>query len=273
MTAPVSRVPLAVVGASGRMGLAVVRGAEAAGFRVVCAVASHLAGADVGELAGLGKLGVLVAPELSAIAPSGARVVIDFSHASALPPLCDACVSSGAALVSGTTGLDGAGEAALERAAAHVPVLWEPNMSVGVAVLAAVVRQAIALLGASVDVEIVETHHSRKADAPSGTALRLAEVVSSARAELGAESRLVHGREGRAATRAPGEVGLHAVRGGDVIGDHTVHLFGAGERLELTHRATSRELFAQGALRAAARLVGRGPGRVRLAEVLEGGLE
>ncbi len=266
---PVSLVPLAVVGASGRMGLAVVRGAEAAGFRVVCAVASHHAGADVGELAGVGKLGVGIAPELSAIAASGARVVVDFSHASALPPLCAICVSSGAALVSGTTGLDGEGERALAQAAAHVPVLWEPNMSVGVAVLAALVRRAIALLGPEVEVEIVETHHHRKADAPSGTALRLAEVASSARAELGADSKLVHGREGRAAKRTPGEVGLHAVRGGDVIGDHTVHLFGAGERLELTHRATGRELFAQGALRAAAHVVGRGPGRVRLAEVLE----
>lgn len=251
------------------MGLAVVRCAESAGFRVVCAVAHQGAGADVGELAGVGKLGVVVAPDLAAIAASGARVVIDFSHASLLPTLCDACVSSGAALVSGTTGLDASGEAALDRAAARVPVLWEPNMSVGVAVLADLVRRAIALLGAEVDVEIVETHHSRKADAPSGTALRLAEAVVGARAELRADSRLVHGREGRAATRQPGEVGLHAVRGGDVIGDHTVHLFGLGERLELTHRATSRELFAQGALRAAGRVVGRGPGRVRLADLLE----
>ncbi len=269
-------IPLAVIGASGRMGLAVVRLAERAGFVVVCAVAAHQTGRDVGELAGIGRLGVEVTADVRAVGASQARVAIDFSQAALLCELAPVCARAGVALVSGTTGLGAEEDAALAAAATHVPVLWEPNMSVGVHVLGAVVRRAIALLGLEYDAEIVETHHARKVDAPSGTALRLADQVIGARAELAAESRLVHGRHtapGERAPREPSEVGLHAVRGGDVIGDHTVHLLGAGERLELTHRATSRDLFAQGALRAARWMVGRAPGRIRLAEVLEGPTE
>lgn len=260
--------PLAVFGASGRMGRAVVRLAGEAGFRVVFAAAHELEGADSGELAGAGKNGANVVKGLETLKASGARVAIDFSHPSALPAIAEACASAGVALVSGTTGLDDSGQAALDRASALVPVLWEPNMSVGVLVLGELVRRAVSLLGLGYDVEITETHHKHKADSPSGTALRLAEAVVAARASLSAESRLVHGREGKKTTRTPDEVGMHAVRGGDVIGDHSVHLLGQGERLELTHRATSRELFAQGALRAARALVGREKGRVRLVDVI-----
>lgn len=261
-------VPLAVIGATGRMGRAVVRLAEGAGFRVVCALAADANGMDAGELAGAGKCGVLVTSDLGVLAASGAKVAIDFSHPSALPELVRACASANVAFVSGTTGLDANGERALEAAAASIPVLWEPNMSVGVHVLGAVVRRAIELLGLEFDVEVVESHHKHKADAPSGTAIRLAEVAIAARNTLGAESRLQHGREGKKTTRVAEEIGMHAVRGGDVIGDHTVHLLGAGERLELTHRATGRELFAQGALRAAKWMVGKPAGRVHLADVL-----
>lgn len=263
--------PLAIFGASGRMGRAVVQLAEASGFRVVCAIAADATGQDIGELAGVGKLGVLVTSDLGAplaLTESRAEVAIDFSHPTALPRIVEACTKARVALVSGTTGLDASGEAALDLAARSIPVLWEPNMSVGVHVLSAVVRRAIELLGLEFDVEVVEAHHKRKADSPSGTAIRLAEVAISARKALGAESELMHGREGKKTTRKAAEVGMHAVRGGDVIGDHTVHLLGAGERLELTHRATSRELFAQGALRAAKWMVGKPAGRVKLADVL-----
>lgn len=262
------RVPLAVVGASGRMGRAVVRLAEGAGFRVVAAIATEAVGTDAGELAGVGKLGVVVTSDLSAIGASGAAVAIDFSHPGALTLVAEACAGAGVALVCGTTGLDESGKKALDAAATKVPVLWEPNMSVGVFVLSAVVKKAVELLGLGFDVEVVEAHHNRKADSPSGTALRLAEVAIAARKGLGAASRLQHGRDGKKATRAIDEVGMHAVRGGDVIGDHEVHLLGNGERLELTHRATSRELFAQGALRAASHLVGKPAGRFSLADVL-----
>jgi len=261
-------VPLAVVGASGRMGRAVVRLAEGAGFRVVAAIASDSVGSDAGELAGIGKLGVALTGDLAAIGASGAKVAIDFSHPGALSAVAAACASAGVALVCGTTGLDELGQRSLDSAATKVPVLWEPNMSVGVFVLSAVVKKAVEMLGLGFDVEVVEVHHKHKADSPSGTALRLAEVAIAAREGLGEGSQLKHGREGKKATRASTEVGMHAVRGGDVIGDHEVHLLGAGERIELTHRATSRELFAQGALRAAAWLVGKPAGRVSMATVL-----
>jgi 4-hydroxy-tetrahydrodipicolinate reductase len=146
-----------------------------------------------------------------------------------------------------------------------VPVLWEANMSVGVHVLVALVRDAVAALGPGFDIEIVETHHAKKVDAPSGTALLLADAARDAR-EGGAP--LAHGRSGRPGPRPGTEIGVHAVRGGDVIGDHTVHLLGGGERLELTHRATSRDVFALGALHAARWIVGKGAGVYTMRDVL-----
>lgn len=256
---------LAVFGASGRMGRAVARLAIEAGDTICCAISATDAGADIGELAGAKKTGVVVISEASALAKSGAQAVIDFSAPSAVPIIADAAARAGCALVSGTTGLDDAAKAALERAAERVPVLWEPNMSVGVFVLGRLVERAIAMLGSDLDVEIVEAHHRMKADAPSGTALRLAEIARAARKDEGA---LVTGRAGKPGARKRSDVGVLAVRGGDVIGDHHVHLLALGERLELTHRASSRDLFARGALRAAAWLAGKKPGRYTLAEVL-----
>ncbi len=174
---------------------------------------------------------------------------------------------AGVAIVSGTTGLDAAARAALDAASANVPVLWEANMSVGVHVLADVVRTAVAALGDGYDIEIVETHHGKKVDAPSGTALLL---VQSARDARDDGASLAHGRCGRPGARPATEIGVHAVRGGDVIGDHTVHLLGCGERLELTHRATSRDVFAHGALRAAGWIAGRRPGIYTMRDVLGG---
>lgn len=256
---------LAVSGASGRMGRAVVRLAVEAGHEVVGAVAASEVGADAGEIAGIRRLGVAIAATPSALAGSGAEVVIDFSAPSALPAVARAVASAGCALVSGTTGLDDAANAALDAAARAVPVLWEPNMSVGVLVLGRLLERAIASLGADVDVEIVEVHHRMKADAPSGTALRLAEIARTARGDEGA---LVTGRAGKVGMRPRSDVGVLAVRGGDVVGEHTIHLLGLGERLELTHRASSRDLFARGALRAASWLVGKRPGRYSLGDVL-----
>ena len=234
---------LAVVGASGRMGRAVVRLAHAEGVEIVCAVGSTDIGRDVGELAGVGAFGTCVVDGLAAIEHARADVVVDFSAPGATLALAPIAAAAGSALVSGTTGLGDDARAALDRAASQVPVLWEPNMSLGVHVLTELVSRAASAL-ADWDAEIVETHHRAKVDAPSGTALRLAEAL------------------GRA------NVGVHALRGGDVVGDHTVHLLGGGERLELTHRATNRDVFAHGALRAARWLVGRPPGRYSLRDVL-----
>ncbi len=235
---------IAVVGARGRMGRTVVRLAEEQGVAVVLAL-------DAGE-------------RMESLAGSGAEVVVDFSSPSATTQLADVAAAAGIPIVSGTTGLQEAAHAALARAGEKVAVAWEPNMSVAVHVLGALVADAIAMLGPDFDVEIVETHHKMKIDAPSGTALRLAELAREARGG----ARFVHGREGKPGARATSEIGVHAVRGGDVIGDHTVLFLGQGERIELTHRASSRELFATGALRVARWIVGKPPGRYGMADVL-----
>jgi 4-hydroxy-tetrahydrodipicolinate reductase len=248
------------------MGASVVRVAREAGDEIVggaCAAGDPNAGRDLGELAGIGAFGVVAAPD-AASALLGAEVVIDFSTPSALPALLAAATHQKVAVMSGTTGLDAAAQAALDRAAQSIPVLWAPNTSLGVHVLAELVEQAVRKLGAGFDVEIVELHHRKKIDAPSGTALRLAAAARAGRPDL-AE---LHARDGNVGARTGSELGVLAVRGGDVIGDHTVYLLGQGERLELTHRASSRELFAQGAVAAARFIVGKPPGRYSLKDVL-----
>jgi 4-hydroxy-tetrahydrodipicolinate reductase len=259
---------IAVHGVTGRMGQCVLRLAAAEGATVVGAIASpHSAGLgrDAGEIAGAGHFGVAVSAD-AASGLLGADVVVDFSTADALPHLLQLAARAKVAVVSGTTRLDATGERLLGEAAKVVPVLWAPNTSVGVQVLAELVTLAVQKLGLGFDVEIVETHHRAKVDAPSGTAERLARAVEEARRDL---SR-VHGREGNVGPRRPEEIGIHAVRGGDVIGDHTLYLLGQGERIELTHRATSRDLFARGALRAARFIIGKPPGRYTMADVLHG---
>jgi 4-hydroxy-tetrahydrodipicolinate reductase len=260
-------VRLAVHGATGRMGLAVLRLAHAdPAVQIVggsCAAADPLLGRDLGEIAGVGPLGVVVSADTSS-ALLGADVVIDFSTAPAVATLYTLAARQGVAVVSGTTSLDPAAEASLERAAQTVPVLWAPNMSLGVQVLAELVEHAVRRLGPAFDVEMTEIHHKRKIDAPSGTALRLAKAARAARPELHER----HERAGDVGPRKQDELGVLALRGGDVVGDHTVFLLGNGERLELTHRATSRDLFASGALRAAHFVAGKKPGRYSLVDVL-----
>lgn len=259
-----SRRRVAVVGASGRMGRAVVRLVAEAGGELVCAVGASDVGRDAGELAGIGALGVVVTDRLEALGDSRAEVVIDFSLPHVFGPMSEVAAAAKIAIVSGTTGLGEAETRALEAASRAVATLWEPNMSVGVQVLATLVRDAVRQLGDGFDIEVVEVHHGQKIDAPSGTAIRLAEAAMEARE--GAQ--LVHGREGKPGARPRGEIGMHAVRGGDVIGDHTVMLLGQGERIELTHKASNRDLFARGAVRAALWLAGKAPGRYRLSDVL-----
>ncbi len=262
---PASR-RLVVVGAGGRMGRAVVRLAPEYGLALVHAVSADDQGKDAGELAGAGRSGVIVQGSPASLADVGADVVIEFASPAATVETCAAAASAGLAIVSGTTGLGDDARVALDRAAGRVPVLWEPNMSVGVHVLGRLVAEAARLLGPEVAVEITETHHDRKADSPSGTALRLAEAVQGARAG----AFLVHGRSGAVGARQPGELGMHAIRGGDVVGDHTVMFLAQGERIELSHRASSRDLFARGALAAAAWISGKPAGRYGLADVLAG---
>ncbi len=256
---------LAVNGATGRMGKAIVRLAAAApDIELVGASAEpEMEGRDIGELAGVGTLGVAVSADVGA-ALAGADVAIDFSLPAAVRPFLHAAVAERVPVVVGTTGLTLSDEEALQRASEKIGVLWARNMSLGVHVLAELVQQAVARLGADYDVEILDIHHRAKVDAPSGTALRLADAARAARPEL--EPLLA--RSGQVGKRSDTELGVFGLRGGDVAGDHTVFLLGPGERLELTHRATNREVFAHGALRAARWMCGRAAGRYEIGDVL-----
>jgi 4-hydroxy-tetrahydrodipicolinate reductase len=257
---------IAIVGASGRMGLCVARLSASEGAEVVGAADSPLSphlGRDVGEAAGIGPLGVTISADTAACL-LGADVVIDFSTPSALSGLLRQAMCVPVRVVSGTTPIDPDLECRIEAAAEVIPVLHAPNMSLGVQVLAELATLATEKLGPSFDVEIVETHHRAKVDAPSGTAERLRRAVAAGRPNLDA----VYGRHGDAGPRGPNEIGVHAVRGGDVFGDHTLHFLGLGERIELTHRATSRDVFARGALRAARFLTSKAPGRYSLVDVI-----
>lgn len=260
-------VKLALHGASGRMGLAITRLAQSMPeveiVGAACSSSDPLLGRDLGELAGRGSLGVVTSPDVAS-ALLGAEAVIDFSTASAVAQLAALAMRQNVALVCGTSNLDAAAKRALDKASEVVPVLQAGNMSLGVQVLAELVEQALRRLGLGYDVEIVELHHRRKIDAPSGTAERLLQAVKKVRPE----ARELRGRDGEVGARTKDEVGVFGVRGGDVIGDHTVYLLGDGERIELTHRASNRDLFAHGALRAALFLAGKKPGRYTIADVL-----
>jgi 4-hydroxy-tetrahydrodipicolinate reductase len=221
-------------------------------------------GRDAGELAGAATLGVQVSVLPDAI---DADVVIDFSTPDALAALAPRCGASRVPLVSGTTGLTASHRAALDALAKNVAVVHAPNMSVGVNVLFHLAELATRLLGPSFDAEIVEMHHRHKVDAPSGTAVRLAEHVAAARG-LDAAKAVVHGRSGQVGPRKDDEVGVMTLRGGSVVGEHTLVLAGPGERVELVHRAEDRSIFARGAVRAARWVVGRPAGRYDMADVL-----
>ncbi len=258
-----------IVGAAGRMGQALARAArERSDVRVIGGIESsesaHI-GRDVGEIAGVGVLGARIAADLSA-ALAECEAVLDFSHPSATAANLAACVAAGKPLLIGTTGLAQDLHHELDRAARHIPLLVSANMSVSVALLAEMARQCARTLPLQFDVEILEAHHRHKKDAPSGTALALGQAVAEARGQqldqVGVRSRAGAG------PRQEGEIGFAVVRGGDVVGDHTVVFAGAGEQLILTHRATDRAVFARGALDAAVWLARRPPGRYSMRDLL-----
>jgi 4-hydroxy-tetrahydrodipicolinate reductase len=258
---------IALSGATGRMGLAVARLAHAAGdVEIVGGSAAPNdpnQGRDIGDLAGIGSLGVAVTEDLAS-ALLGAEVVIDFSIAPVVKSLVQLAARNKIAVVSGTTNLDTDTKAAFDKAAQAIPLLWAANMSLGVQVLAELAELALRRLGPTFDAEIVEIHHRKKVDAPSGTAKRLAEAVKAVRKG----TIEIHGRDGDVGMRTDEEVAVLGVRGGDVVGDHTVFLLGQGERIELVHRASNRDVFAHGALRAARFVHKAKPGRYTIADVL-----
>jgi len=259
-------IKLVVVGAAGRMGRRIIAmGMESGRFELAGAVdaASHPeAGKDAGVLAGVGALGVHVGADW----PSGADVVIDFS----LPQAADAtmawCASNTVPLVMGTTGLSDAHKASLQAAAKKTAVVYATNMSVGMNALFALVGKAAAMLGDAYDIEIIEQHHRFKKDAPSGSAITLAENICEATGR-DVKTALVHGRGG-VSPRKPGEIGMHAVRAGDITGIHSVMYGTLGEVVTLSHTAHSRDTFVQGALRAAEWLMDRGSGFYSMRDVL-----
>ena len=235
-----------LVGAKGRMGQAIAAAAEAADAVIV-------AGLDQGDD---------LTKEIGAC-----DVVVDFSHPSATDAICRACLGAGKPLVIGTTGHSTEERALLEKTSKSLPIVFSPNFSVGVNALFWLTRKAAEMLGQDFDLEIVEAHHRLKKDAPSGTAKKLAEILCEVR-KLDYAKNVAHGREGLIGERPAAEIGVHSIRGGDVVGDHTVMFAGRGERLELTHKASSRETFAAGALRAARWIVGRPPGLYSMEDVL-----
>jgi 4-hydroxy-tetrahydrodipicolinate reductase len=193
--------------------------------------------------------------------------VIDFSHHTVTAAVAQACVAAGKVLVIGTTGHNDAEVAAIREAASKIPVVFAPNFSVGVNTLFWLTRKACEILGPDFDLEVVEMHHRLKKDSPSGTAKRLAEILAEVR-ELSYNDDVRHGREGIVGERTKTEIGMHAVRGGDVVGDHTVIFANVGERVELTHKASSRDTFARGSIRAAKWAVKQQPGLYDMQDVL-----
>jgi 4-hydroxy-tetrahydrodipicolinate reductase len=196
-------------------------------------------------------------------------VVVDFSFHDATAAVAGLCAVNKKALVIGTTGHSAAEQAGIRKVQSAIPIVWSSNYSTGVNALFWLTRKAAEILGPGFDLEVIEMHHRLKKDAPSGTADSLVKILTQVRqGQLGKAIQQKHGREGITVERTSGEIGVHSLRGGDVIGDHTVVLAGAGERLELTHKASSRETFANGALRAAQWVVQQAPGIYDLGDVL-----
>jgi 4-hydroxy-tetrahydrodipicolinate reductase len=258
-----------IIGATGRMGQALLRVArERADVRITGAVAGadspHL-GRDAGELAGTGASGVPITSDLSSTLGE-CDVALDFSRSTATAANLAACCAAGKPVLVGTTGLPAEVMNELERAARHIPLLVAANTSLGITLLLELVHESARALPLDFDVEILESHHRHKRDAPSGTALALGAAVAQARGQS-LEDVAVDHRAGRANVREEGEIGFAVVRGGDLAGEHTVLFAGTGEQLVLTHRATDRAIFARGALTAAAWLVGRPPGRYMMRDI------
>lgn len=261
---------IAIFGANGRMGRVLIEAIDLDDDAELVAASvredSPWNGMDVGEIAGIGKRHILTHGSLDNMAGQ-LDVTIDFTLPAALERNLEWCVEHNKAIVIGTTGLNTAQKSRLDEAAKHIPIVFAANYSVGVNLLHTLVRQTARVLGNSADIEIIETHHRFKKDAPSGTAVALGETIAN---ELGRDltSCAVYGREGDTGERSKDTIGFATVRAGDVVGDHTVLFADLGERIELTHRASSRLTFAKGAVLAAKWLSKRPPGLYSMEHVL-----
>ena len=261
---------VAIAGAAGRMGRTLIEAVvEDDAFALGAAVERpglSLVGTDAGELAGVGRLNVPVVDSLAEVADAF-DVLIDFTIPTATLQAVDICRTAGKQVVIATTGIDSAGVAAIRAAAENIAIVMAPNMSVGVNLVFRLVEQAARVLGDDADIEIIDAHHRHKIDAPSGTAMRLGQIVADT---LGRnlEDVAVYGREGETGARDRRMIGFETIRAGDIVGEHTVLFGGTGERVEITHRANSRMNFARGALRAAHFLQDKPTGLFDMQDVL-----
>lgn len=264
-------IKIAVAGAAGRMGRALIEACRLQGEPFVLSAAVDRAGGpdigqDAGDLVGMGKLGVMLTADLSA-ALANSDLLIDFTTPEATLDHLKACRSAKKKIVIGTTGFTDAQRALIENASRDIAIVMAPNMSVGVNLCFKLLDTAARVLGDAVDVEIIEAHHRDKVDAPSGTALRMGEVVAGA-LDRNLEDCAVYGRQGRTGPRDRKTIGFETIRAGDIVGEHRVMFAAAGERIEIMHIATSRMTFARGALRAAAWLMAREHGLFDMQDVL-----
>lgn len=263
-------VRIAVMGAGGRMGKTLIEAInESSQVKLAAGLVepgSSLVGVDLGELAGIGKVNIAVSDSLEKVV-NDFDLLIDFTTPETTLANAAFCAAQGKAMVIGTTGLSDEQKAGLATAAKNIPLVFAPNMSVGVNVCFRLLELAAAALGDDYDVEIVEAHHRHKVDAPSGTALGMGEVVAKA---LGRNLKevAVYGREGITGSRKPETIGFATMRVGDVVGDHTVVFGNEGERIEITHKASSRMTFAKGAVRAAGWLSDKKAGLYDMQDVL-----
>ncbi|KAA8731321.1 4-hydroxy-tetrahydrodipicolinate reductase [Acinetobacter qingfengensis] len=260
---------IGVLGAGGRMGRTLIQAVHQAGYQLAAAVErseSSLVGTDAGELAGLGALGVKVVGAIEE-ALAVCDVVIDFTAPAATEAHLLACRAANVAMVIGTTGFNDAQKALLDDTAQYIPVVYAANYSVGVNVSIKLLELAAKTFADTVDIEIVEAHHRHKVDAPSGTALMMGEAVANT---LGRDLKqvAVYGREGYTGPRDRQTIGFETIRGGDIVGEHTVMFIGEGERVEVKHMATSRMNFASGAVRAAAWVIDQSASRYDMMDVL-----
>ena len=263
-------VRIAITGAAGRMGKTLIEAVNLADNAVVSAAIerpeSSLIGADAGELAGLGSNGVKIAGDISEVIDDF-DVLIDFTVPAATVNNVQACAEAGKAIVIGTTGCSEEQLGLIKQAAEKTGVVMASNYSTGVNATFKLLNMAAQILGDDYDVEVIEAHHRHKVDSPSGTALSMGEAVAEG---LGRDLKAVavNGRDGIVGARTQQEIGFHAVRGGDVVGDHTVMFLADGERVEITHKASSRMSFARGAVRAAKWIADKKPGLRDMQDVL-----
>jgi len=261
---------IAITGASGRMGRALLEaGLSAEGVDVTAAIertGNTVIGADAGEVAGIGSLSVAIVDDVSSVTDDF-DVLIDFTRPEVTLANLAVCRAAGKKIVIGTTGFDDAGKQAISDAANDIGVVFAPNMSVGVNLCFKLLDLAARVMGDEVDIEVIEAHHRHKIDAPSGTALRMGEVVADALGrDLGECA--VYGREGNTGERDRKTIGFETIRAGDIVGEHTVMFADIGERVEITHKASSRMTFANGAVRAAKWLSDHDTGLFDMQDVL-----